>query len=185
MTFSRNIRIIAVAVLPFLLSSVPVWAEEAESGDKGGLPQFDPTLFPEQIFWLVISFALLYVLMAYVALPRVAKTQTNRKRVIAGEIESARAANEAAKASLVLVEKSLSEARDKAHEGVNTMLASVAEESYERRATQEKDLLRKLHRVEADIATSRTAALEKIRECATDLASAIVGKILGVKRGKA
>ncbi|MFA5040519.1 MAG: hypothetical protein WC464_02665 [Bdellovibrionales bacterium] len=171
--------------MPAFLCSLPVWAEEAtevaEVGKKEGLPQLDPALFPEQIFWLAVTFATLYVLMAYVALPRVAKTQSNRKRVITAEIESARKANEAAKASLVSVEKALREARENAHGRVSEMLAEVAEEANGRRAAQEKELLRKLHTAEADIATTRTAALAEMRSSAEDLAAAVVEKILGSK----
>ncbi len=181
----RNIRVFAASLVPALLASLPMWAEEAEGGKKDGLPQLDPALFPEQIFWLVVSFAVLYLLMSRVALPRVAATQGNRKKVIAAQIESARAANEAAKASQASVEKGLAEARAKAHEGVSVQLAKVAEEANERRATQEKELMRKLHRAEADIATARASALEQIRSDAEGFANEVIAKILGKKRGAA
>jgi F-type H+-transporting ATPase subunit b len=177
----RHLRIpraFAATVLPFALLSLPAWAEEAGEGDKGGLPQFDASLFPEQIFWLVVSFAVLYLLMAFVALPRVGKTQGNRKRVISAEIETARTANNAAKASVASVEKSLSEARANAQTRVTEMLAKVDEEANAHKVMQEKELLRKLHLAEEDIAVSRTAALEKVRICAADLATAMVDKIL-------
>jgi F-type H+-transporting ATPase subunit b len=149
------------------------------------MPQFDVTLFPEQIFWLVASFVTLYVLMAFVALPRVAKTQGNRKTVIAKEIELARAANETAKASVSGTEKSLNLARADAQGKVSEMLAKVAEEANERRAVQEKELLRKLHNAEEDIATSRASALKEVEERAADLAKAVIEKILEAKRGTA
>lgn len=185
MSYFRNIRVCAAVALPFLLVSLSAWAKEEETGVKGGLPQFDTGLFPEQIFWLVVSFITLYVLMAFVALPRVAKTQANRKTVIAKEIETARAANETAKASVGVTEKSLNLARADAQAKVSEMLAKVAEEANERRATQEKELLRKLHHAEEDIATSRAAALEQVEEKAADLAKAVIEKILEAKRGAA
>ena len=84
-----------------LLLALPARAEEA------GLPQLDTSLFAEQIFWLAVSFGVLYLLMSSVALPRVAKTKDNRKHVIAGELEAARVANEAARQAVAQVEKSL------------------------------------------------------------------------------
>ncbi|MFA4995464.1 MAG: hypothetical protein WC521_09225 [Bdellovibrionales bacterium] len=185
MCFSRNIRVFAATVLLPFLSSLPAWAEGAEGGEKGGMPQFDTSLFPEQIVWLIISFFTLYVLMAYVALPRISKTQENRKNVITKEIDTARAANETAKASVGVTEKSLAIARGDAQAKVSEMLASVAEEANERRAASEKELLRKLRRAEEDIATSRAAALAQVEEQAADLAKAVIEKILEAKRGAA
>jgi F-type H+-transporting ATPase subunit b len=162
--------------LPIMLSAASVRA------DDSGLPQFDPALFPEQIFWLAISFATLYALMSKIALPRVARTQENRKKVITAELEAAREANDTAKASLAAVEKSLSEARAKAHAHVNEMLSNVVSEAATHQAAQEKEMQRRLHRAEADIAVTREAALTSIRASADDLAAAVVEKILGLKQ---
>ncbi len=178
MNLSKNIRVFVATALPFVMSSLPVWAEEAEAGEKGGLPQFDTSLFPEQIFWLVVSFAVLYLLMSVVALPRVARTQGNRKNVIAAEIDAARKANDTAQATSASVVKSLGEARAKAQSSVSAMLVEVAEESSQHHAAKEKELLRHLHRAEEDIAVTREAAMHEVRASASDLANAIVGKIL-------
>lgn len=179
MRLFRTPRAAMAAASLVALSSLPVWAEEAGGG---GLPQFDTSYFPEQIFWLIVSVAVLYPLMAFVALPRIARTQKSRSDVITGEIETARAANEEAKASVAKTEKSLSEAREKAQARVSEMLAKVAEESNRRHAAEEKELLRHLHLAEEDIAISRTAALQEIRASATDFAKAVVDKILDAKK---
>jgi F-type H+-transporting ATPase subunit b len=187
MSLYRNARLLAAVVFSFVLFSFPASALEAvEGGKKEGLPQFDPAWFPEQMFWLVISFAILYLCMAFVALPRVSKTQGNRKRVIASEIEQARAANNDAKASVAAVEKSLSEARAKAQARVGEMLAEVTEEANDHRAAQEKELSRKLHTAEEDIAVTRAKAMDAVRASASDIAAAVVEKVLGFKgRAKA
>ncbi len=50
-------------------------AETAEAavdtGGGGALPQFDPSSFPGQIFWLAVTFGFLYWMMASVILPRI------------------------------------------------------------------------------------------------------------------
>jgi F-type H+-transporting ATPase subunit b len=171
------------AALSYVLSSLPAWAEEAEhAGEEGGLPQFDPSLFPEQIFWIPVSFAVLYVLMAFLVVPRYEFTQKKRKDVITTEIETARVANEEAKASVAAAEKALSEARVKAQADVSEMLARVSEEASERQAAQEKELLRHMHRAEEDIAVARAGALQHVRSIGEELAQEVVEKILGVKK---
>ncbi|MDD4617498.1 MAG: hypothetical protein PHW76_10430 [Alphaproteobacteria bacterium] len=172
--------------MSLFLSTLPAWAAETEgaaAGGDGGLPQFDPSWYPEQIFWLVVSFLLMFVLMNFLVVPRYERTQGKRKEVITAEIETARIANEEAKASLAATDKALGEARAKAQAEVNEMLARVAEESNERQTSQERELLRKLHRAEEDIAVSRAVAFEQVRSVAEDLANAIVEKILDGKKG--
>jgi F-type H+-transporting ATPase subunit b len=171
-------RLITFVSASNLVATLPVWAEES---DKGGLPQLNTSLFPEQLFWLAISFAVLYVLMATIALPRVAKTQSNRKLVITTEIEAARLANNSAKLTASAVDKSLNDARAKAQASVAEMLADVTQDAANRKAAQERDLLRHLHSAEADIAVTREAALQKIQASASELAAVAVEKIVGFK----
>ena len=48
----------------------------------GVFPPFDKSTFPSQLIWLSVTFVLLYVLMAKMALPRIASIlQERRKRV--------------------------------------------------------------------------------------------------------
>ena len=183
MRYLGHIRTCAASVVLLALASLPAWAEEAASGEESNLlPQFDVSSFPEQIFWLVVSFATLYVLMAFVALPRIARTQENRQDVITREIDAARKANEDAKESLDAVERSLGDARAKAHAAMSEMLAQVSEEANEQRAGRERELTRNLRRAEGDIARARAAAMEKLEATVDGLARAIVDKILGAQK---
>ena len=44
------------------------------AAQAAGMPQFDLTRFPTQIFWLVVCFAVLYFLMAKAVLPKIGAT---------------------------------------------------------------------------------------------------------------
>lgn len=56
---------------------------------KGGLPQFDPTWFASQFFWLVIAFAFLYFVFAKITLPSISSVIENRKNIIESDLEEA------------------------------------------------------------------------------------------------
>lgn len=53
------------------------------------MPQLDPTFFISQIFWLGVSFALLFVLMQFWALPSVTKVIEKRHKVVEGDLKQA------------------------------------------------------------------------------------------------
>jgi F-type H+-transporting ATPase subunit b len=54
------------------------------------MPQLDTTYLPSQIFWLVIHFGLFYLLMAKVALPRIALVLDRRHAVVDADVRAAK-----------------------------------------------------------------------------------------------
>jgi len=165
----------AAAWFGFALAAGPALAE------SDGLPQLDTGLFPEQLFWLAITFALLYLLMNFIALPSVRRTQDQRAATIKGELTAAQDANEAAKAMLAQYEKALADARAEAQATVSAIAAEAAKQSAAKQAEQHERLAKRLSDTEAKIAAARDSSVKQIRETAVDLASAIVEKIIRAK----
>tara|TARA_X000000950_G_scaffold21088_1_gene22703 strand:+ start:1106 stop:1684 length:579 start_codon:yes stop_codon:yes gene_type:complete len=54
-----------------------------------GMPQFNAKSFNSQLFWLIITFALLYIMITYFILPRIRENIRLRKNKIANDIERA------------------------------------------------------------------------------------------------
>lgn len=161
------------------LYALPLMA--AEAGEKTGLPQLDTALFPAQLFWLAVSFAVLYVLMAFVALPGVKRTQDNRHHVISSELAAASAANEAARTMVAQYERALSDARAKAQATISDITAQAAKESAAKQTTQQQELNKRLQDAEASIKSVRDSALRDIKGSAAELAHGIVEKVTGLK----
>ena len=65
----------------FLLSSNCLSAE--------GMPQFNANSFNSQLFWLILTFAVLYLIIAYIILPRIRENIRLRKNKIANDLERA------------------------------------------------------------------------------------------------
>ena len=53
------------------------------------MPQFDTSTFVSQIFWLVVSFAVVFVFVWRIVLPRIAATLENRQRKIGDDLARA------------------------------------------------------------------------------------------------
>ncbi len=80
----RTVQIIKGKLLYFclfLLSSNCLAAE--------GMPQFNAKSFNSQLFWLIITFAVLYLTVTYFILPRIRENIRLRKNKIANDLERA------------------------------------------------------------------------------------------------
>jgi len=158
--------------------ALPVMAAET-SDSNGGLPQFDTTYFPGQLFWLAISFALLYVLMTFVALPKVRQTQDRRQQTLAAELDVATAASEKAKAIIAQYEKALADARHQAQVTVTDIMTQGAKASAERQSQQHQELQKRLRAAEAKIHAARDMALTQIESTVGELAESMIKKVTG------
>ncbi len=68
-------------------------AQAAGGGEaSGGLPQLDISTWPTQVFWLVVSFALAYLLFSRLVTPRIGLVLEERASRINEDIAKAREA---------------------------------------------------------------------------------------------
>ena len=57
--------------------------------EEGGLPQLNPEHYASQIFWLAITFGLLFIVLSRVVLPKIAGGLQARKNRIEGDLNAA------------------------------------------------------------------------------------------------
>jgi F-type H+-transporting ATPase subunit b len=151
---------------------------EAEHG-SGGLPQLQMQHWAGQIAWLLILFAIGYVLMSRVFIPRLRKVLDEREGTIAGALEQARKVQEEANAQAAQAQTDLADARAKAHKLASDARAKAAAEAQARQAAEDAKLAEKMAEAETRIRASRDAAMSHVSTIASDTASAIVEKLTG------
>jgi F-type H+-transporting ATPase subunit b len=81
-----------------------------------GLPQMDVGTFPGQVFWLVLTFGLLFLVLWRVTLPMIAGAIGNRRNQIEGDLKSAENMRQNAATALTAYESALTQARGRAHQ---------------------------------------------------------------------
>merc|ERR1712021_73138 len=62
---------------------------EASAAESGGMPQLNPEFWVSQIFWLTITFGILYVVLSKLVLPKISANLEIRKSQIVESIEAA------------------------------------------------------------------------------------------------
>ena len=145
------------------------------------MPQLDPTTFAPQLIWLAITFVILYVLMARIALPRIGEVLEARQDRIAHDLDAAATLKAEAEKALAEYEQSLA----KSHSEAQSLLSQAAEErtrkATERQAKLDAKIAGQLRDSESRIADARQAAMDNVTEVAKDVARSATGKLIGVE----
>jgi len=160
-------------------------AYAASEGEAAGLPQLDISTWPNQLLWLVVTFAVGYLLVARVIAPRIGSVLDQRERTIYQDIQSAKEAESEAAAMQADYEASLEEARNKAAEAANKAMTEAKKAAEEAEAELSAKLAKKTKSAEAKLAKMRDEALASINDVATEVTQDTVKAVTGLKISKA
>lgn len=145
------------------------------------MPQFDPSSFTPQLFWLVVTFGVLFVVMWRHALPRISAILEARQQRIGSDLEKAAAFKAETERVAAEYEKALAEARDKAAAALKQAAAEMAAEAAQRHESFGKELAARTGEAERRIAAARDEALGNIKTVAEETAGAATAKLIGVE----
>lgn len=178
----RMFRWLGVSAVTF--ACLPAASALAEEGG-GGLPQLNPHVFPTQIFWLAVGFAVLYWLMTRRALPVVEQVLEERAKRIASDLDEAAAQKDKAAALQAEVEKAMASARSNAQAQVASIVANADQAARERHTVQNADIAARVHAAEERLAAAKAEAVANIGSAVADLSRDIAGKLAGIAAGDA
>jgi F-type H+-transporting ATPase subunit b len=151
----------------------------AEGHGQGGLPQFQFQYWGAEIVWLLLFFAILYALLAWVFTPRLRRVIDERARTIADAVETARRVQSEAEEQRKAAQAEVDEARGRSQRVASEARAKVAAEAAERQALEDAKVAEKIAAAEATIRKARDAAMANVGTIASDTAAAIVEKLTG------
>lgn len=145
------------------------------------MPQFDTSTFLPQLFWLVIIFAILFVVMRRHALPRISDILEARQLRITSDLEKASALKEEADQVLADYEKALAETRAQATALIKQASEEMAAEGAKRQQAIVAELAEKTKAAEVRIAAAKNEALASVKVVAADMAQAATAKLIGTE----
>jgi len=149
------------------------------------MPQLNPLDWAPQLIWLLITFGVLYLLMVYVALPRIGAVIDARADRIAKDLAQAEMFRRETEEAIAAYEQALAEAKQKAHAIIEEGRAKLKAETAEQRAGLERDLAKKSAEAEARITEAKNSAMREVNTVAADVAADIVRRLIGVAPAKA
>ena len=139
-----------------------------------GMPQLDFSTFGNQIFWLVVTLVVIYVILSRVALPRIADVLAERRESISNDIAAAEDLKLKAVEAEEAYNKALADARIEAARIVEAAKAEMKSELNAAIAKADSEIAQKVAEGEKIIQEIRASAMESVEEVAKSTASAII-----------
>mgnify|MGYP000712233075 CR=1 FL=1 len=142
------------------------------------MPQLDFATYTGQLFWLAISFVVLYTLVSRLILPSIADVVEVRAKHIADDLDKAESLKDQAESAETKAQKILAESTGKAR-GLIAESAGKAKSKIEaKRAELATKLEQKIKKAESEIAKIEKESAEAVEKLSGELAQDIAGKII-------
>lgn len=159
--------------------AVEVTGASGHVAEPVGMPQIDFTSFPNQIFWLVITLVVIYLVLSRVALPRIASVLAERRGIITNDIAAAEDLKQLAVEAETAYNKALADARLEAGQIVVQARADIQGELDVATAKADAEISAKAAQSAAAVDEIRKNAVASVRDVARDTAREIVAVMGG------
>jgi F-type H+-transporting ATPase subunit b len=155
--------------------------KEVFAAESGGMPQLNPEFWISQIFWLTLTFGILYVVLSKLILPKISGNLELRKSQIQENIEAAEKQRESSITKLkeydeIILKSKLDaknifkEARDKVVKDINLKKENL-----------DKQIDEEIKKAEQEIEILKKNAPEKINKIAIETCSGLIKKLIGAE----
>jgi len=165
--------IIQIFALNFVLVT------SAQSGESGGMPQLNPEFWVSQIFWLVLTFGLLYIILSKLILPKISNNLESRKSQILENIETAEKQREESEKKVKEFEKIILDSKIEAKNYFNEARQKILEDITIKKNSLDKDMDDEISATEQEIKNLKTASSEKIKNIAIETSSELIKQLIG------
>ena len=165
--------IIQIFALNFVLVT------SAQSGESGGMPQLNPEFWVSQIFWLVLTFGLLYIILSKLILPKISNNLESRKSQILENIETAEKQREESEKKVKEFEKIILDSKIEAKNYFNEARQKILEDITIKKNSLDKDIDDEISAAEQEIKNLKTASSEKIKNIAIETSSELIKQLIG------
>ncbi len=157
------------------------FSKEVFAAESGGMPQLNPEFWISQIFWLTLTFGILYIVLSKLILPKISANLELRKSQIQENIEAAEKQRESSEAKFKEYEDIISKSKLEANNIFKEARENVIKEINTKKETLDKQIDKEIKKVEQEINLLRKGASEKINKIAVETTSDLLVKLIGTE----
>ena len=151
----------------------------SKSAESGGMPQLNPEFWISQIFWLVLSFGILFLVLSKFILPKIRNNIELRKSQILENIEAAEKQKIEAENKLKNYEELITKSKNEAKNYFNEARKKIIEDIDKKKQSLEKEINIEISGAEDEVRELVKKAPEKIQKIAIETSSDIVRQLIG------
>jgi F-type H+-transporting ATPase subunit b len=154
-------------------------------GEAVGMPQLDFSTWANQIFWLLLTLVVIYLVLTRVALPRIGAVLAERNGTITNDLAAAEELKQKAVAAEKSYQEALTNARAEAAKIVAAAKADIQKDLDIAITHADAEIAAKTAESEKSISEIRAGALESVTEVARETAREIVAALGGKSDARA
>tara|TARA_A100001011_G_scaffold342507_1_gene376093 strand:+ start:245 stop:835 length:591 start_codon:yes stop_codon:yes gene_type:complete len=155
--------------------------KEVFSAESGGMPQLDPEFWISQIFWLTITFGILYLVLSKFILPKISSNLELRKSKIQENIEAAEKQRESSEIKLKEYDEIILKSKIEAKNIFKNAREKIIKDINSKKEILDKQIDDEINNAEQEIETLRKVAAEKINKIAIETSSDLLKKLIGTE----
>ena len=157
------------------------FSKEVFAAESGGMPQLNPEFWISQIFWLTITFGILYIILSKLILPKISLNLELRRSQIQDNIEAAEKQRENSEAKLKEFDDIIAKSKLKAKNIYQEARENTLREINVKRETLDKQIDEEIEKAEQEIEILKKSAPEKINKIAIESTFELVKKLIGAE----
>ena len=158
-----------------------LFIEKVFSAESGGMPQLNPEFWVSQIFWLTVTFGIMYVVLSKLILPKISANLEIRKSQILENIEAAEKKREESEQRIKEYEKIVHDSKNEAKHFFNQAREKALKDINLKKDALEKTLNEEIEKAESEIKKFKDSAPEKINKIAIETSADILQQLIGTE----
>ena len=158
-----------------------LFLREVFAAESGGMPQLNPEFWVSQIFWLIITFGILYVVLSKFILPKISSNLELRKSQIQENIETAEKQREISEVKLKEYDEIILKSKLEAKNIFKNAREKVIKDINKKKEILDNQIDEEISNAEQEIKTLKRDATDKINKIAIETSSDLLKKLIGTE----
>ena len=157
------------------------FSKEVFAAESGGMPQLNPEFWISQIFWLTLTFGILYIVLSKLILPKISANLELRKSQIQDNIEAAEKQRKDSESKLKEYDDIIFKSKLEAKNIFKDSREKVIKDINNKKETLENQINEEIKKAEKEIEVVKKSAPGKINKIAIEASSELVKKLIGAE----